>query len=281
MCICCGESKKKILAIKNGYTVVKCVNCNLIYVKDLPSYRTLKKFYSSDYFFRSSKDGIGYRNYLQDENVHRLNSCFLLDKIEKIKNIGSLLDIGCGYGFFLDEAKKRGWNAFGIDISEQACEYAKKELRLNVFNCNLSDCRFNNDYFDVITLLGTFEHLANPLDELKQINRILKKDGILLLATLNIGGIVRYFKLFQYKPPEHLFYFSKETIQKFLIRTGFYIEKIDTYYKYFSLYDLVRRTEEFFGNLLFIGSLLNKIKMPHLIIKIPTNEMLVLARKRS
>lgn len=280
MCICCGEKKERILVVKNGYTVVKCTACGLIYIKNLPDIEELKRFYSSDYFFRKTRDNIGYKDYLSDQAVHRLNFRALLKTIERIKNISNLLDIGCGYGLLLDEAKRSGWNAYGIDISREAYKYAKEELRLNVLNCDLVSSKFESQFFDVICLIGVIEHLLDPASYLKEINRISKDSGLLLITTLSIEGAIKHLNLFAYKPPEHLFYFSKKSISEILNKNGFLVEKVSLYWKYYSLYDLVRRLEEFFfGKLNLFSSLLNKMNLSSLMIKIPTNEMVILAKK--
>jgi 2-polyprenyl-3-methyl-5-hydroxy-6-metoxy-1,4-benzoquinol methylase len=280
MCICCGESKERLLVVKNDYPVVKCTNCGLIYVKKLPDIKELKRFYSSDYFSRKTRDNIGYRDYLQDEAVHRLNFSLLLKEIETFKIGSNLLDVGCGYGFLLDEAKRKGWNVYGIDISEEACKYAKEVLKLNVLNCDLINTKFENNFFDVICLIGVIEHLLDPVSYLKEINRISKDDGLVLITTLNIEGVVKRLNLFEYKPPEHIFYFSKKSISNLLNKNGFLVEKVSLYWKYYSLYDLVKRLEEFFlGKFNLFSFFVKKMNFQTFLIKIQTNEMIVLAKK--
>jgi 2-polyprenyl-3-methyl-5-hydroxy-6-metoxy-1,4-benzoquinol methylase len=282
MCICCDSTTEELVVIKNGYKITRCLNCNLLYVKDGLPIGEIKKFYSSDYFSRKLNDGIGYSDYLRDERGHRLNSAALLEKINKIKQPGNLLDIGCGYGFFLDEAAKRGWNAFGTDISEEACSYAKGSLGVKVCNCDLLDCGFESGFFDVISLLGSIEHLPNPYKVLEEASRILKNDGIVIITTLNIEGFTKLFKLFKYKPPEHLFYFSRKNIRLLLNKTGLSPMQMGVYYKYYALYDLTRRIEEFSGcRRKFLSNGVKKIKLSESLVKIPTNEMLVLAGKNT
>lgn len=191
-----------------------------------------------------------------------------------------MLDVGCGYGFLLDEAKRKGWNVYGIDISEEACKYAKEALKLNVLNCDLINTKFENNFFDVICLIGVIEHLLDPVSYLKEINRISKDDGLVLITTLNIEGVVKRLNLFEYKPPEHIFYFSKKSISNLLNKNGFLVEKVSLYWKYYSLYDLVKRLEEFFlGKFNLFSFFVKKMNFQTFLIKIQTNEMIVLAKK--
>lgn len=280
MCICCDSSEEDLVVIKNGYKIVRCLHCNLLYVKDELAIGEIKKFYSSEYFLRELNDGIGYSDYIRDESGHRLNSVALLGEINKIKQPGNMLDIGCGYGFFLDEAAKRGWNVYGTDISEEACNYAKVSLGVKVYNCDLLDCGFESGFFDVISLLGSIEHFSNPYRVLKEAGRILKNDGIVIITTLNVEGFTKLFQLFQYKPPEHLFYFSGKNICLLLNKTGLHPMRTGVYYKYYALYDLTRKIEEFSGGTRnFLSNTVKKTKLSETLVKIPTNEMLVLAEK--
>lgn len=280
MCICCDSTEEKVVVVKSGYKINRCLNCDLLYVKDELTDADIKKFYSKDYFFRKLNDGIGYNDYLRDESGHRLNAKVLLDKINKIKQPGKLLDMGCGYGFFLDEAAKRGWQVYGTDISEEACSYASGTLGLKVFNGDLLDRGFESSFFDVVTLLGSIEHFADPYKILREASRILKNDGIMVITTLNIAGFTRLFKLFRYKPPEHLFYFSKDNMRFLLRKTGLRPLRVGGYYKYYALNDLACRLEDFFGcPPKFFSSAVNKVNLSDVLVRIPTNEMLVFAGK--
>ncbi len=279
MCICCSQKKERVLSVKNGYKITRCSNCGLIYAQGTIKIEDLKEFYSDGYFNRRKRDGIGFRDYLEDEHIHRLNFSSLAKMISK-NACGNLLDIGCGYGLFLDEARKKGWNVYGTEISAQGYKYAMDILGINVANQELKDCKFNDDYFDLVSLLGVVEHLIDPLAELKEINRITKSDARLIITTLDIFAPVRFLKCFSYKPPEHMFYFSRKTLGKLLNMAGFEVESVSSYWRYYTLDDIVKRVEEFcFGDARFCSSCLEKTGLNKLIVRIPVNEMLVIARK--
>jgi SAM-dependent methyltransferase len=153
-------------------------------------------------------------------------------------------------------------------------------LGINVSDQELKACKFSDDYFDLVSLLGVVEHLIDPLAELKEINRITKSDARLIITTLDIFAPVRFLRCFSYKPPEHMFYFSRKTLGKLLNKAGFWVENVSSYWRYYTLDDIVKRVEEFcLGDARFCSSCLEKAGLSKLIVRIPVNEMLVMARK--
>jgi SAM-dependent methyltransferase len=106
---------------------------------------------------------------------------------------------------------------------------AKKKLGRNIFNCELKDCHFPDSYFDVVTLNHVLEHIPDPNEELREIRRILKDGGTLLLSTPNIDSL--QFKIskerwFGLDLPRHLYYYSYETIVTMLEKNGFDVVKV-------------------------------------------------------
>ncbi len=109
-----------------------------------------------------------------------------------------LLDIACGGGYFLAEAEKTGLNSFGLDLSKVALLIAKKNTSQSKLICGDGEALpFKNDFFDYIINLGSLEHFLNPGIGLREMHRILKKDGkaIILLPNsyflMTIWNIIR------------------------------------------------------------------------------------------
>ncbi len=112
----------------------------------------------------------------------------ILKKI-KFKNC---LDVGCASGFMISEIVSTFPNAnyFGIDIYDEAIEYAKKTYPFIEFKvASASKIPFKNNYFDLILFYETIEHVENPKECLQEIRRVLKKDGILIL-TMDSGSLL-------------------------------------------------------------------------------------------
>ena len=223
---------------------------------------------------------MGYNNYLADEKNHRRNARETINAISKIRDLEGLrvLDVGCAFGFFLDE-----WNrlikceGYGIEISSHAFAYAKNLLRMNVFNCDLSECNFEPESFDIVFLIGTIEHIISPRKTLEEISKILKPGGLLVLTTVDTMGLIPLYSL---KPPEHLFYFNHDNLSKLLKKTGYNTLERKTNFAIYHIYDLFHRVGKFLSvSLLETASDLIKRYFPDLSIKIPTNEMLMIAEK--
>ena len=148
-----------------------------------------------------------------------------LDRVEAFARGGTILDIGCGIGLFLREAKFRGWHVHGIDVSPFAVSYARQELGLEtVKQMDVENLDYDHDSMDAVTLYHVIEHVISPRSLLESIRGILKKGGLLFIEAPDIssrrarraGLNWKYIKV-----PEHLNYFSAETLSRLLEETGF------------------------------------------------------------
>jgi 2-polyprenyl-3-methyl-5-hydroxy-6-metoxy-1,4-benzoquinol methylase len=193
-------------------------------VGEIQSSKNIEQHYSKEYF----------NDYLKTEAIHLKNRFEKrIKQIKKIKFPGTLLDVGCGIGTFLRLARDEGYEASGVELSSYAAEYAKNNFGLSVFNGELPDADFAPKSFDIITLWHILEHVADPKKFLKEVNRLLKKDGLLVIEVPNIGSIAAKFSLMNWElmaPKEHLFYFKPHIISRILKETGFRIIKDQTYF---------------------------------------------------
>jgi 2-polyprenyl-3-methyl-5-hydroxy-6-metoxy-1,4-benzoquinol methylase len=157
---------------------VQCRNCHLIYVNPVEKAGRINGCYSQR---KSAEDII-----VQRSRIHATKS-----QVQLIKNYysgASLLDVGCGEGFFLFNASKAGYIARGIELSQNAAEYAKKEFGLDIEARAFEELQLSENQFDVVTLWTVLEHVSQPLTILKKVHRILKPGGLLVVSTPNIGS---------------------------------------------------------------------------------------------
>jgi len=202
------------------FNLVQCSDCGLIYINPIPTKEDMSNYYPDGYYSLT---------FNRFENMY----CSIVDivkikKIRKYKKKGKILDVGCGSGDFLVNIKKRGWVVYGVDTSREACKLANEKLKQNIFNSELEECHFPDAYFDVITLWHVLEHVYNPNQLLTEVNKILKKDGILLIEVPNIENPV--FKLtkehyFALDIPRHLYHYTPKTLEQMLNKNGFVISK--------------------------------------------------------
>lgn len=133
--------------------------------------------YSRSYF---EKYGTGHVNY----NNLKINPTFkkIVNEIKYLGFKGKVLDIGCAKGFFLAECQKNNFEVYGVDISSYIVNHAKKFLKTNkIYKIDLTSEKlaFKNNYFDIVTMLDSLEHIENPQNALREAYRILKKGGLL------------------------------------------------------------------------------------------------------
>lgn len=193
--------------------VVKCNKCGLVYINPRLEENSIINAVSDgdDESYISQREG-------RIETFKRG-----IELVEKHSLKGKILDVGCAAGFFLTAAKERGWEVYGVEPNTFLCEYGLKEFGLNVFNGTLKDAGFSDNYFDVITMWDVLEHTTNPLSELYEANRILKKGGLLVINFPNFSSI--WAKIFRRKwwffLSHHLYYFTPKTLKLMLEKAGF------------------------------------------------------------
>lgn len=222
-CLLCGENQNRKLFDKKGVGFLLCLKCGLVFLEKKV---TSSNLYEDIYFNIDYDKGqvIGYRDYLADKAIFDKYFATRLDMIESYQKPGRILDIGCAFGFFLALAKKRGWQVYGVEPAKKPALFARRKYRLNILNDPVEKVSFGKESFDVVALFQTIEHLADPISVLKKIKQWLKKDGLIVISTPNQRSYLarlmgKYW--FEYKPDEHFFYFSPETLTRLLLKTGF------------------------------------------------------------
>jgi 2-polyprenyl-3-methyl-5-hydroxy-6-metoxy-1,4-benzoquinol methylase len=158
---------------------VKCQKCHLVYVNPIKKEDKIKEDYSQ---MKSIDASI-----IRASRLRATKSQVQL--INKYSNGTSLLDIGCGEGFFLFNASKAGYRTKGIELSQDAAAYAKREFGLDIEARAFDELQLPGNYFDVVTLWQVLEHLPRPLEILNEAHRILKPGGLIAASTPDIEGI--------------------------------------------------------------------------------------------
>jgi SAM-dependent methyltransferase len=224
-CNLCQRDSTQLFLETPVDTLVRCRRCGLVYVDPRPLAEEAD--YEEEFFLHEYKDVYGV-DYLSDrDNITRL-ARGRLEAIEHYRQGGKLLDVGCAAGFLLDEARRRGWETRGVEVSRFASEYARRELNLDVFTGSLDAAKLPEQEFDAVVLYFVLEHLRDPLALLQEIHRILKPRGLLSVAVPNIAGL--YFRLNRdawiaerVHHQSHFYEFSPRTLQRILARAGMHV----------------------------------------------------------
>src|SRR3954468_10385204 len=121
-------------------------------------------------------------DYLAEERGRRATAARLLDLVAAHVPSGRLLDVGCGHGLLLNEARRRGYETVGLELSRSAAAHAREGLGLDVRQVPLEEFEAD-DGFDVVLLVDVLEHLDEPLAGIDDCVRLLGPHGVLCIVT--------------------------------------------------------------------------------------------------
>lgn len=201
--------------------VVRCADCGLV---SLPLHGAAPVAYTDaadPYYLEQSTQRIA--------NAHRLLSL--------IPAGGRLIDLGCACGFLLVAARERGFFVQGVEMSAWASQHARDAFGLDVRTGTLEAAGLPPASYDAVVLADVIEHLTDPRRTLQAIHRVLRPGGRLLLLTPDIGSALarvlgpRWWGLLD----DHYFYFSRQTLRRFLGDEGFVVERISALGRVFPL----------------------------------------------
>lgn len=181
---------------------VRCNNCTHVYCDPIP-----KNMY------KNYKDVVD-KQYLKYVESIRFSAEKILPIIKKYKKSGLILDVGCATGEFLTIARRYDYSVEGLELSRWSSNLARrKKLKIHNDKLEILSKRFSNKY-DIITLFGVIEHFENPLSEMKHINKLLKKDGLLVIWTGDINSISSRLlgRSWWYWQGQHIQYFSHKSL---------------------------------------------------------------------
>lgn len=219
ICPVCGQDEPPFFYMENGFDYYKCSNCKLLFLYPLPTAADLHDHYQEYLPLDPGRvEDWGY----EMAPVIASSARFLAGQFEQP---GRLLDIGCGYGFFLEAMHGRGWDVEGIELSGPAAALARAK------NCGRIHSHAVEEMgematFDVITMFYVIEHVADPATILTAVRHLLKPDGILLLRYPNTSPLLSFSKrlgrkLTLMQAPSHLYDYDGDSMQQILHQAGF------------------------------------------------------------
>ena len=200
-------------------------NLDMLVTNPQPSSNDLSKYYDSPNYI-SHTDGnksLFEKLYQAVKNIALKNKLNLINSLSE--NKGKILDIGAGVGDFLAFIKNDGWQTVGVEPSQKAKEIAiKKGVD---FANETSD--LENHSFDIITMWHVLEHVPNLEIQVKELKRLLKPNGTLIIAVPNFKSYdANYYKEYwaAYDVPIHFWHFSKTAIKLLFEKENLKLEKV-------------------------------------------------------
>jgi len=219
-CNLCG-SRSSIPICENlvGLPIVRCRECNLVYVGRQPALADLQTRYDG-YMAdeRSDQDWIEW----MDERAARLDEWGVGEFEDLLGPDRRMLELGCAEGYELVVFKRRGWHVRGYDVNARAVDYAANVLGLDVDLCGFGPLPEPDNAFDLAVLFHTIEHVPDAQQTVYEICRVLKPGGRMLIVTPCADTVVsRSVGDVWFSDPDHMFFFSQNTMQTLLEKNGF------------------------------------------------------------
>lgn len=224
-CPVCDGSERRLFrrhTRKYRNRTVRCLGCGLYYTSPLPDAAEL-----------AARVG-GSAAYTQDQIRKRAfftrRAERVLDRVERLRGVGRLLDVGCAIGTELHAARGRGWQTVGIELSTASVEIARAD-GLDVRGASLEEAQLPAGSFDLITLNHVLEHVARPDGFMAEIRRLLAPGGLLFISISNVHTWKFYVLRKHYHwsfHDDHFLHFTPGTLRRFLERHHWRVLELET-----------------------------------------------------
>ena len=208
--------------------VYQCGTCGHIQIIPLPSHNDDEWYYQSNQMYKSALSQIS--KFQNEENLMNKYRAFSEDEFKYFKKYinknQKIIDIGAGYGWFVELMRNKGYEVDGVEISTEKRQLVEQRSGIKLFCWNLlydiSDA--HKDYYDVISLIHVLEHISDPKTFLKKAAELLKPNGMIYIEVPNFDDYIKIlvaeYDAFSYFRG-HLSYFTAKTLSNLLINTGF------------------------------------------------------------
>lgn len=227
-CNNCGSSEAvrlhrfRLDADNEDSWVVRCSHCRLVYLNPRPSKQRIGVYYPPNY--QANMLSLLARG--QDNLIAQWGFNMVRKRRTPAMKRGRLLDVGCSNGAYLAAMRDEGWDVEGVEFDSDAVEYCRNSRKLKVTQGEIEDglAQLPEKNFDAVTMWHVLEHAFDPAAALKQIRRVLKSGGVLMLEVPNYASpLVSVFRRYWFPMdiPRHLYQFTPATIEAMLTKAGF------------------------------------------------------------
>lgn len=202
----------------------RCAACGLVRTEPQLTPKELEPYYAEEYWGEGGVEAID-ENWIKRDQRHRTGF------LQRFRREGSVLDVGCGLGFFLRALDPNRWDRHGVEPMPVPYRQAARSLGSNrVHNGDVTAARLPSSKFDAITFWDSLEHLPNPRAVLQEAARLLRPGGIVVIGLPNFGGYqARHFgeDWFGLSLPHHFCHYTRETLTQLLETCGFRVRVME------------------------------------------------------
>lgn len=228
-CPACGSEVRRALAHEGALGIVQCRRCRLVF--------TSPRFVRPQEHYLGEREAIvqKYGPILRGERGHPRDANYdqELRAIAEIVPTGRLLDVGSHCGFFLRRARGMGWELTGVEPSANACALGREHFDLDIVHGTLAEAAFPGQSFDVVTLVDVFEHVEQPVSLLREVHRVIDRNGVLFIKVPNIVYYLAKRRLARmlgidaeiFDAKEHVAHYSSRTLRRTLAQAQFQAER--------------------------------------------------------
>lgn len=224
--LCRSERREFSFQLSSNYRVARCLDCDASYLYPRLTEEAMQSVYRDPSYFEGGESGYADTSYVEQEASLRATFKCLLRNLAKLGATGGdLLEVGCGYGYLLDEARSAFRRRVGTEFSPQAADLAR-ETGAEVFVGGMEQLP-PEAQFDCVVATQVIEHVYDPVSFVRSLVKHVKPGGHLVLATPDIGGALRRVmgrRWPSFKVPEHVIYFDFRSLESLMRESG--VEKI-------------------------------------------------------
>ena len=226
-CPLCGAEEFSPRAAKEGFRMVECLGCRLWYLNPMPTAGMLAGLYGGAYYESGAATSQGYADYGAMADDYRETFRRRLELVQGHVGKGRLLDVGAGFGFLADAARKQFGERWVVEMSDAAARKVDPAHRVVVGRFENLD--LPERYFDVVSMQDCLEHLPEPAVALRKIRSLLRPGGAFLAVTPDVRSWVARVQRRNWvslKFPEHVVLYSEATLRRALGDAGLRVERM-------------------------------------------------------
>jgi SAM-dependent methyltransferase len=221
---------------KEKFSLSKCDSCDFVFTNPVPSFKEIGAYYATEKYYSHNSKSKGIISSIYS-GVREVNLKNKYKIVSEFKDGGSILDIGCGTGEFLNYGKKKSWKVKGIEPNENARKFIQDNYGIDVED-EPGLKTLKNNSFDVVSMWHVLEHVYDLNDRMQSIKNLLKDDGVAIIALPMIDSpdSKKFGKHWAgLDVPRHLHHFSSATFEKLADRNSFIVVnkfpmKFDSFY---------------------------------------------------